>query len=95
MLTLQDCLALCELNEDEIKAIAEHEHIPQIVAAELGYYLVHTLEGVPMIRRMILEDILHAAKSGNDSRRRKLWAVLKHFIETHPERAGAVVGCAA
>ena len=95
MLTLQDCLALCDLNEGEIKAIAEHEHIPQIIAAELGYYLVRSPDGVPMIRRMILDDILHARKTGNDTKRRKLLLVLKHFVETHPQRKTAAACCAA
>ena len=30
MLTFEDCLGLSELNEDEILAIAEHEHIPEL-----------------------------------------------------------------
>jgi hypothetical protein len=29
-----------ELTEEEIAAIAEHEHLPMIVAAELGNYLI-------------------------------------------------------
>ena len=36
MLTWEDCLALCELTEDEIAAIAEHEHVTQMAAAEFG-----------------------------------------------------------
>jgi len=36
MLTREDCLALCELSEDEVAAIAEHEHVPEIVAMEMG-----------------------------------------------------------
>ncbi|HEX7055416.1 MAG TPA: hypothetical protein VF211_15945 [Burkholderiales bacterium] len=32
-LTLDDCLALCELTEDEVLASAEHENLPEIVAA--------------------------------------------------------------
>jgi hypothetical protein len=32
VLTFEDCLGLCALDEDEIRAIAEHEHIPEIVA---------------------------------------------------------------
>ena len=42
MLTLQDCIELSELTEEEILAISEHEHIPEMVALELGNYLVHT-----------------------------------------------------
>ena len=36
MLTLTDCLELSELSEEEILAIAEHEHVPEIVDAEPG-----------------------------------------------------------
>jgi hypothetical protein len=40
MLSLQDCIALCELSKDEVLAIAHHERLPEIAAAELGNYLV-------------------------------------------------------
>ena len=36
MLTFEDCLSLSELTEEEILAIAEHEHIPELAALELG-----------------------------------------------------------
>lgn len=36
MLTFDDCVALCDLSEEEVAAIAEHEHIPAIVAAARG-----------------------------------------------------------
>ena len=29
MVTFDDCLALCELTEDEVAAIAEHENLAQ------------------------------------------------------------------
>ena len=53
MLTLDDVIALSDLTEEEIDAIVEHEHCPEIIAAELGSYLVHSPEGVPMLKRMI------------------------------------------
>ncbi|GHD54194.1 hypothetical protein GCM10017083_31430 [Thalassobaculum fulvum] len=88
MLTFEDCLALAELTEEEIAAIAEHEHLPAIVAAELGNYLVHDDKGVPVIRRMILDDI-EAARARGDSRHAlALKMVLKHFVETHPSVKG-------
>ena len=45
MLTREDCLALCELTEAEVAAIAEHEHVPAVIAMEMGQYLYHTPEG--------------------------------------------------
>ncbi len=35
-LTVEDCLAMCELTEPEVHAIAQHENIPEVVAAALG-----------------------------------------------------------
>ena len=32
MITLEDCLAFCGLTEEEVLAIAEHEHMPEIAA---------------------------------------------------------------
>ena len=85
MLTWEDCLALCELSEDEIAAIAEHEHMTQMAAAELGNYLVHSSEGVPMIRRIILEDIAAARCRNELAHAAKLKLVLRHFIHSHPQ----------
>ena len=36
MITFDDCLALCELTEEEIDAIAEHEHLTGTVALEMA-----------------------------------------------------------
>ena len=32
MITLEDCIGLCGLTEEEVLAIAEHEHLPEIAA---------------------------------------------------------------
>lgn len=85
MLTYQDCLGLCDLSEEEIEAIREHEHIPQIVALEMGDYLVHTENGIPAIKRMILDDIEVASAHGDMGRLLGLKVMLKHFVDTHPE----------
>jgi hypothetical protein len=87
MLTYEDCVGLSDLTEDEIEAIAEHEHIPEIVAAEFGSYLVHTDDGVPKIRRIILDDIELAERRGDAEHAMTLKLVLKHFVDTHPQAA--------
>ena len=83
MLTLQDCIELSELTEEEILAIAEHEHIPEMVALELGNYLVHTEAGERRIKRMIGDDIKHAQETGNAEHAAVLKSVLKHYLEHH------------
>jgi hypothetical protein len=89
MLTLQDCLALCELTDDEVDAIAEHEHIPEIAAVELGNYLVVRSDGRRRIKQIILDDIAAALSRGNRRHALKLELVLKMFCDTHPERPAA------
>ena len=85
MLTIEDCLGLCDLDEEEILAIAKHEHLPEIIAVELAQYLIETEDGVPAIRRMILDDIQYARDGGDHQQTERLNLVLKHFIATHPE----------
>ncbi|THB73791.1 MAG: hypothetical protein D6B28_03275 [Gammaproteobacteria bacterium] len=86
MLTYEDCLGICDLTEEEIEAIAEHEHIPEIAAMEMGEYLVNSKDGVPKIKKIILDDIKNAEDSGNTEHADKLRKILKHFIATHPSR---------
>jgi len=83
MLTLQDCIELSELSEDEILAVAEHEHIPEMAAVEMGNYMVHTPQGEKRIKRMILDDIQNARDHGNLRHAATLKLALKHFVATH------------
>jgi hypothetical protein len=88
MLTLQDCLALCGLDEAEVAAIAESEHLPDIVAAELGSCLARRPGGLPAARRMILDDIAAATARGDRLRARHLRAVLRHYGAAQHPAAG-------
>lgn len=85
MLSLVDCIALCELTEDEVAAIAEHEHVPEIVAAELGRYLLHSQGGPPRIKAFFKDDIEAARRAGDFVKVFRLRQALCHFLETHPE----------
>lgn len=85
MLSLEDCIALSGLTEDEIVAIAQHEHIPEIAAVELGNYLSHSPDGRLVIKSMIREDIQAAAARGERERVLALKVVLRHYVS---ERRG-------
>ena len=89
MLTFEDCVALAELSEEEIHAIAMHEHIPEICAAELGRYLLTQKNGVPRIKRIIADDIASARAHGDYKQAATLKLALQHFIDTHPLRQSA------
>jgi hypothetical protein len=85
MLTYEDCLGMSALTQEEVEAIAEHEHCPEIIALELGNYLVHTDDGQPRIRRMILDDIAKAESRGEIVHAAKLKLVLQNFCRRFPQ----------
>lgn len=89
MITLQDCIAFCGLSEDEVLAIAEHEHIPEVAAAALGQYLLHRDKGPERIRDMIVDDVRTAQARGDKEHVKTLLHALHHFLRTHPGIAPA------
>lgn len=84
MLCLEDCLDFCDLEADEVAAIAEHEHIPTIVAAELGYELLQSQEGVARLHVMMLDDIQLALNHGHVEHANELANTYRHFRTSHP-----------
>ena len=102
MLTYEDCIGLCELTEEEVDAIAEHEHMPEMVAVAYAQYLAHQDHGLDLVCRMIVDDIRAAQHRNDGTHVRELLHVLHHFIRSHPEAApkthpwsGAVSGSSA
>ena len=89
MIALEDCLAMCDLAPEEIAAIAEHEHMPELAAAALGSYLMHRDKGDHVVYGMIRDDIRAAIRSGDARHARQLVATLCHFLRDHPGAATA------
>jgi hypothetical protein len=65
MITLEDCIGLCGLTQEEVLAVAEHEHLPQVAATAFAQYLLSRDHGTEVIRDMIVEDIRLAQRGGN------------------------------
>jgi len=83
MLTIVDCIALSGLSEAEVDAIAEHEHLPAIVAAELGCCLEGDPSGQRVIASFIRDDIAHARAHGAAKHVAELAAVLQQYMNHH------------
>lgn len=83
-LTFQDCVGLCDLTEQEVLAIAEHQHIPAMAAVQLGDYLVHTPQGKQLIKAMMRDDIAAAVASGDRPRVLALKSIIRDYILKHP-----------
>jgi hypothetical protein len=85
MITLEDCVAFCGLTEEEVLAIAEHEHLPEMAAAALASYLVHQEHGLERVRDMIVDDIRMSQDRADKEHVLLLLNVLHHFLRAHPE----------
>jgi hypothetical protein len=92
MISLEDCIGLCGLDEEQVAAIGEHEHIPEIAAAALASYLLHQPHGAATIRTMIIDDIHKALDEGRVKHAAELFMALRHLLEQNPEaRTGLAV----
>jgi hypothetical protein len=85
MITQQDCIDLCGLDEDQVAALSEHEHVPKIAAAALAGYLLKQPHGCEAIRTMIIDDIHKALDEGRVAHAAELFGALQHFLRDHPE----------
>lgn len=85
MISLEDCIALCGLTEEQVLAIAEHEHVPEIVATSLAHKLMARKHGSLQVRNMIRDDIRNATSREDFAHARELLAVMRHFLREHPE----------
>jgi hypothetical protein len=85
MISLEDCIAFCGLTEEEVLAIAEHEHLPEIAATALAGYLLSQDHGSEKVRDMIVDDIRQTQLRGDREHVLTLLHVLHHFLKMHPE----------
>jgi hypothetical protein len=84
MLTIDDCIGLCQLSEDEVLAIAEHQRIPEMAATELANYLLCRPDGELTIKAIIRDDIASAITRCDRGRELALKAMLCNFVLQHP-----------
>jgi len=85
MITLEDCIAFCGLTEEEVLALAEHEHVPEMVATGLANQLMKQRHGPEKVRAIIVEDIRAALDRGDRRHAQELLAALRHFLGAHPD----------
>lgn len=84
MLSMQDLLDYCDLDKGEIEAIAEHEHIPLSIAAEMGECLLSSPKGVCVLHAMIIDNMQHATQTGHMEHAKELAVTYQHLQRSHP-----------
>lgn len=87
MINMNDIMDMTDLTHEEIAAVAEHEGLPDVNAAALSQYMMHVHHGPQTVLRMISEDIRAALRRDDVAHARELYAVLQHFVESHPDAA--------
>ncbi len=85
MINENDIIDMTCLTRAEIAAIAEHEHIGDVEAAELGEYLMHGHHGPQRVQQMICDDIREALHADDVARARALYQTLHAYLAVHPE----------
>jgi hypothetical protein len=83
IVTVQECVDMSELSNEAIRAIAEHEHIPEVVAAELGQELLKGTGGIAEIRRMLEKNLKLAMQAGEQDKINDCKRVLRAFIASY------------
>ena len=86
MLTLDECIGLSGLTDDEIAVVAEHQRVPPIVAAQIGHALLATPKGIYTLRGFIVDLVERAEEAGRRERAKQLDRVLKLFNARHPTK---------
>lgn len=84
MLSFQDVIDYCDLDRGEIEAVAEHEHLPMTVAAEMGEFLLCSPEGVCRLHSMIIENMQQALDAGRHEHVQQLAKTYEHLQRSHP-----------
>lgn len=84
MLSIRDCLDYCDVTDDEVALIAEHEDIPDVAAAQVVCGLVQTPEGVMVLTQFMVELIERANARGDVEKARRASKVCERFMADHP-----------
>lgn len=86
MLSIRDCLDYCDVTEDEVELVAEHEGILDAAAAQLVCGLVQTPEGIVLLTRYMLDLVDRAEQRGDHDKAQRALAVCARFMADHPLR---------
>ena len=85
MLSIRDCLDYCDLTDDDVALIAEHESIPDVAAAQVACGLVQTPEGVLLLTHYMQELVSRAEERGETDKARRARAAYQRFLDIQPD----------
>lgn len=86
MISIQECLDYSDLTEDEVTAIAEHEHLPYGMAAQMACCLAQSKDGTEELRCLLKNAMCDAASCGHVGTLGISLRAYNQFVANHPER---------
>jgi hypothetical protein len=84
MVSLEECIDMCGLSEDEVEVIAEQEHVPVLVAAELAYTLLQSPKGLYRLHHIFRDRLAALAAQREHAREKKVAALYAGFRARYP-----------
>ncbi len=84
MLTLQDCIAFSGLTPDQIDAIARHQRLPAVIAAEWAETALESDGGRRLVEAMLVEEVATACAHGDADCAERFRRGLEEFVRDYP-----------
>lgn len=84
MITMHDMDGFCPLSLDEVRVIAVHEHLPDIVALEKVTHFLSQEYGNAAIHQMLQDEFRKAFAKGDLDRATLIERMLLIFDSGHP-----------
>lgn len=84
MLSIRDCLDYCDITDEEVALIAEHEGIPDVAAAQVACGMVQTPEGVLLLTNYLQDLINRATQRGQVDKAEQARSICARFMADHP-----------
>lgn len=84
MLSLRDLLDYCDLENEQIEAIAENQKLPPMFAAQEGDRLLSSPEGILKLHGMMVENMQAAIAAGQREHLARLTETFLNFQRNFP-----------
>ena len=78
-------ISYCQGGNIKARLAGTDDHGAAVISAEMENYRVRSPGDVPMLKSIILDDISQALSCEDFMQAATLLAVIRHFIETHPD----------
>ncbi|GEO81212.1 hypothetical protein [Pararhodospirillum oryzae] len=65
MITIEDCLALCDADPEEVHVVASHERLSMIIAVQKAHCVLQQNWGGPAVRQMIRDQAHQERRAGH------------------------------